>query len=161
MTTTNRFENWRIRLLGALALMLITMGLVQAVDPRNGMGTPCATCPARCYSYSISHFKTDGGCKNPNGSIDWSCMTTNCMTNAGWCAGCIAETTGPGTDCGSRNCWFEDLDVQGGNLCSNGCYGAVCQRYIWQTQAEKTCGQVQRFCQVGSTSLACSQCGCQ
>ena len=160
---TTRFENRRVRMLGAAALLLITMGLVQASNTRSGAGTPCGTCTARCFSYSIGHFSTQGGCKEPNGSVDWNCMTTDCMTGTGWCTSCITELPGVYIDCGHPNCAFGDIiALNGGNICDNACFGAQCSAAGWFTSA-KSCCQVQIIdCEPEqNSSIGCSQCGCR
>jgi len=163
MTTTNRFENWRIRLLGALALMLITLGLVQATSPTNGSGLPCSVCTTRCYAYLSGILKANGGCKLPNGMPDTQCLSEKCTTSGEYCSGCFANLPGTYIDCGHENCAAFGIIVgNGGNVCDNACYGLQCSASGWFTAA-KTCGQVQIInCEVeANSSIGCSKCGCK
>jgi len=166
MTTTNRFENWRIRLLGALALMLITLGLVQAqgggypgypllVLDFNCGTNPCDSCPSRCYTYYAGKPIAQGGCKTPMGYPDSACMSYTCKGEGiGNCT-----SSGPPTyaDCGSPSCWQDPEAVNGvGTICANNCSSLDCAG-----NPRKICRTIQKPGCVTVISNGCAMCSCE
>lgn len=152
----SRTNRWTIRAFGAVLLFLLTLATSGVVQAITGAGTPCNSCGARCYQYYAGIPIAQGGCKLPSGMPDTACLGDGrCSQNPGaWCEGCI-NTAESYVDCESENCWFENINDHGGNLCSNGCYGAGC------ASGSRTCGQVQQQCGPENSSVACSKCGCQ
>lgn len=146
---------WGIRTFSAglfFVLTVATAGLVQAL---SGAGTPCDGCGPRCYEYHAKRTYAQGGCQMPNGQPDFQCLSQKC---ANWCDGCI-DTTEDVIDCENPNCWQDGIMISGGNVCSNGCYGAKCEVGSFGSP-DKHCYQEQQPCEPEDTTLGCSRCSC-
>lgn len=146
----SRTNRWPIRAFSAVLLFLVilaTSGVVQAI---TGAGTPCDSCGGRCYAYHAGIPKAQGGCREPWGMPDTACLAQKCQN---WCDGCIPSSVNV-IDCENPNCWLFDINVEGGTICSNGCFGARCS-------SDRNCGQVQQTCDGKNGSIPCSKCACQ
>lgn len=151
----SRTNRWTIRAFSAVFLFLITLATSGVVQAITGAGTPCDSCGARCYQYYAGISKP-AGCRLPSGMPDYACLAQKCSypyTPGSWCYGCIDRAVAY-VNCENENCWIPESVVGGGNVCSNGCYGAGC------ASGSRTCGQVQQPCTPGDTTLGCSRCGC-
>ena len=168
----SRRNRWTIRAFCAVVLFFLTLaasGVVQAI----GAGTPCNSCSARCYEYYAGRdgtktytddkqtkwVYTGAGCRI-NGMPDTECLKRKCYDDTSWCDNCI-NTAENYIDCENANCWESGLNLNGGNVCSNGCYGAGCAAGSYAWSSTRKCGQVDQQCGPADSSVACTKCGCQ
>lgn len=149
------YSRWGGRALCAalvFALLVATSGFVQAI---TGAGTSCSKCGAWCYKYHAERWPPEG-CKTTSGMPDTSCLSKAC---ANWCDGCVPDDGSSTINCDTENCWESGVNIDGGTVCSNACYGGLCEDRIWPL-SDRYCGQVQQGCTGENGSVPCSRCGC-
>lgn len=148
-------SRWGMRVFSAVLFSVLTLAVSGVLQAITGAGTPCNSCASQCFTYHAGRTPAQGGCKQPSGFPDYDCIAQKC---ANWCDGCI-DTSQNMIDCENPNCWQDGIEIEGGTLCANGCYGMLCE--VGQSGSpDKHCYQKQQPCGPEDSSFGCSRCSC-